>query len=304
MNKSYILLFSALFIFWESTAQIIKVDSTTNWKQYIKMGLAVNQASFSSNWTGGGTNSIGATGILHWVTKYKKDKTSWDNDFDFGYGYVNNQGQGFRKTLDRLYLDSKYGREFNKKWSGYASLNFLSQFSTGYKYEKDVNGVEQELLNSDIFAPAYITASFGFEFHPKDYFKLRISPLSPRATIVQDAIRFVPTLGAKPYGVDPNDNGRFEWYTFQLTADFKKDIAEHINLKWRYLLFANYETFEFDKIDHRLEVKLGAKVNNFIDVNLGIVMLYDYDQHPEIQLNQVFALGLVYSFQNYKDEVK
>jgi len=300
--KKLIFLGTSLLLFFSASSQVIKVDSTTHWKKYIKVGLNINQAAFSSNWTGGGTNSIGAVGTLHWVTKYKKDKTSWDSEIDLGYGYVNNQGQGFRKTLDRLYLDTKYGHELTKKWSTYASLNFLSQFSRGYKYEDDVNGVEQELLISDIMAPAYITASFGFEYHPVEFFKVRISPLSPRATIVNDAIRFVPTLGAMPYGVDPNNNGRFEWYAFQLTADFKQDIAKNLNLKFRYLLFANYETLEPKTIDHRLEVKLAAKVNNFIDVSLGGVILYDIDQEASVQLNQYFALGIVYSFQNYKDK--
>ncbi|NJN40937.1 MAG: DUF3078 domain-containing protein [Flammeovirgaceae bacterium] len=300
--KNLVFLSTAIFLFFSASGQVIKVDSTTHWKKYIKVGLNINQASFSSNWTAGGTNSIGAVAVVHWVTKYKKDKTSWDNDVDLGYGYVNNEGQGFRKTLDRFYLDTKFGHELSKKWSTYASLNFLSQFSKGFKYEDDVNGVEQELLISDIMAPAFITASFGFEYHPVEYFKVRISPLSPRATIVNDAQRFVTTVGSMPYGVDPNDNGRFEWYAFQLTADFKKDIAKNLNLKFRYLLFANYETFEAKTIDQRLELKLSAKVNNFIDVNLGGVLLYDIDQDSGLQYNQFFTLGFVYSFQNYEDK--
>ena len=64
-------------------------------------------------------------------------------------------------------------------------------------------------------------------------------------------------------------------------------------------MFANYETLEFKTIDHRLEVRLAAKVNKFIDVNLGGIMLYDYDQDSGAQFTQVFSLGFVYSIQNF-----
>jgi hypothetical protein len=43
-------------------------------------------------------------------------------------------------------------------------------------------------------------------------------------------------------------------------------------------MFANYETLELKTIDHRLELMLNAKVNRFITVGLGGILLYDYDQ--------------------------
>jgi hypothetical protein len=105
----------------------------------------------------------------------------------------------------------------------------------------------------------------------------------------------------KPYGVEPPDETRTEWLAFQLAATFSKDIATNLNLKWRYLMYANYETLELKTIDHRLEVMLGAKVNRFITVGLGGILLYDYDQDSGAQLSQVFNLGFSFSFQNYEE---
>jgi hypothetical protein len=130
---------------------------------------------------------------------------------------------------------------------------------------------------------------------------MRFSPFAPRLTIVRDPERFVTTVGESPYGVTPPDQMRFEWLALQFVAEFNKDIAEDLNLKWRYALFANYETLELDQIDHRLEVMLLAKVNKFVNCSLGGVVLYDYDQIDEIQLSQVFTLGFAYKFQNYTD---
>lgn len=296
--KFTLLLLSCLCITHISFGQIIKPDSTSLWRKHLTMGINLNQASFSSNWKAGGVNSVGLNALFNYKANYKKDRNSWDNEIDLAYGFVNNEGQGHRKTLDRIYLDTKYGYAINPKWDLFASLNFLSQFTKGYNYLDDNTS---ELI-SDIFAPAFITLALGFEYHPVDYFKVRISPFAPRITIVNDPERFVATVGPEPYGVTPPDNTRFEWLAFQLMADFDKDIAENLNLKWRYIMFANYETLEMKTIDHRLDLTLTARVNNFITTSLGGTLLYDFDQDSGLQVSQAFALGFAYTFQNYQPE--
>jgi len=284
-------------------AQVIRIDSTTHWKKSFRAGLNLNQSSFSSNWKAGGVNSFGFNGLLNYKASYKKNKTSWDNQFDFLYGMVNNEGQGYRKTLDRIYMETKVGHDLNEKWSLTTSINFLSQFAKGYKYDKDANGVESGTLISDIFAPAFITSAWGFEYHPVDYFKLTLSPFSPRVTIVADNNgRFDAVDPLKPYGVNVGESTRFEWLAFQMAAEFNKDIAQNLNLKWRYVMFANYQTLEAKTIDHRLDLGLTAKVNKFMNVSLGGILIYDYDQDSGVQLAQAFTLGLAYSFQNYEDK--
>jgi hypothetical protein len=184
-----------------------------------------------------------------------------------------------------------------------ASLNFLSQFAAGYNYVKDANGVEQPNLISDFFAPAFITTALGFEYHPVDYFKVRISPIAPRVTIVRDNNgRFDSLDPIAPYGVKVGESTRFEWYAFQLLAEFNKDIAKNINLKWRYMAYANYETIELKTIDHRLDLGITAKVNNLINVNIGTIVLYDYDQDSGAQISQSLNIGLSYSFQNFEEK--
>jgi hypothetical protein len=290
---------SVLFV----SAQVIKVDSTSYWKKSFRTGLNINQASFSSNWKAGGVNSFGFNGLLNYKANYKKNKTAWDNQFDFLYGMVNNQGQGYRKTLDRIYMETKVGHDLNKNWSLTTSINFQSQFAKGYKYEKDAAGLEVASLISDIFAPAFITSAWGFEYHPVDYFKVTLSPFSPRVTIVADNNgRFDAVDTVKPYGVNVGSNTRYEWLAFQMQAEFNKDIAENLNLKFRYLMFANYETLDLKTIDHRLDIGLVAKVNRFMNVSIGGILIYDYDQDLGVQLAQAFNLGISYSFQNYEDK--
>ncbi len=132
-----------------------------------------------------------------------------------------------------------------------------------------------------------------------------MSPFAPRFTFVADddlantPSPDDPTKGA--FGVDLGDNVRTEWLAFQLQADFDKDIAENLNLKWKYLLFLNYEDLELDRWDHRLDLTLSAAVNKFLNVSLGGILIYDYDQVDEIQLSQQLTIGLAYSWKNYTE---
>lgn len=279
-------------------AQIVKIDSTTHWKKSLNFGINLNQASFSSNWKAGGVNSIGLNSLFNYKANYKKDVHSWDNEIDMLFGFVNNDGQGYRKTLDRIYLDTKYGRDINDNWGFFSSLSFTTQFTKGYKYNDD----DTKDLISDILAPAFITSAWGVEYHPVDYFKVRLAPFAPRFTIVKDPTRFVTTVGPTPYGVEPPDETRVEVLAFQMLAEFNKDIAENINLKWRYVMFANYETLEGKKIDHRLDLNLTAKVNKFINVSLGGILLYDYDQDTSVQLSQLMTIGFAYTFKNFEEK--
>ena len=291
-----------LFFACQVHGQVIKPDTLSNWKKKLVLNLNVNQAAFSSNWKAGGVNSIGLNSLFNYQANYAKNKVSWDNQIGMLYGFVNNSGQGYRKTIDRFFLDTKYGYKIGKYWSLFTSLNFQSQFAKGYKYEKDANGVEQSILISDFLAPAFATSAWGLEYKPVAYFSLRLSPFAPRLTIVQDPERFIPAVDpVKPYGVQPPDETRWEWLAFQMQAEFDKDIAKNLNLKWRYLMYMNYETLEMKTIDHRLDLMLNAKVNSFITVGLGGILLYDFDQDSGAQLSQVFNLGFAYSFQNFEE---
>jgi hypothetical protein len=182
----------------------------------------------------------------------------------------------------------------------FVALNFQTQFAKGYKYLKDINDADSAALISNFLAPAFITTTIGFQYEPSPAFKVRISPFAPRITIVKNSELYSTVDPVAPYGVILGESVRYEWLAAQILAEFNKDIAKNINLKWRYMLFANYENLNFKEIDHRLDLNLTANVNRFINVSLGGILLYDYDQDSGLQTSQAFSLGVLYTFQNYK----
>lgn len=277
------------------TNLIAQESDTTFWKHSFNGSINFNQASFSDNWTSGGVNSVGLNALINYKFGFLKGKHSWKNEIDLIYGFMNNGDQGYRKNNDRIYIDTKYAYNISSKWRTYGSLNVLTQFAEGYKYEED-----SATKVSDFMAPGYFTASIGFEYVPKPYFNLRLSPLSPRLTIVNDDE--VSMNVENNYGVPLGENTRWEWFAFQLMAEFDKDFNENINLMFRYVLYANYEKLNGDEIDHRLDAVLSAKIAKYFDVKLTGILVYDYDQDKDIQFSQAFGLGFVYTLKNFTEE--
>jgi hypothetical protein len=285
-----------------SFGQIVKVDTLTKWRKALKAGFNLNQSNFSSNWKAGGVNSIGFTAFLNYKANYKGEENSWDNEFDLLFGMINNQGQGYRKTLDRIFIDTKYGHKLNEKWDFALSANLISQFSKGYKYFKNIKGEDSLQIISDAFAPAFITVGVGVEYNPSKFFKLRISPIAPRITIANDVARFVTADNPNPYGISPGHSARVDWASAQILTEFNKDIFKNVNIKWRYILFANYEQLAINMLYHRMDFNLTAKVGKFINLNLGSILLYDHNQDVNWQFSQAFSLGVLYTFQNFADK--
>jgi hypothetical protein len=269
------------------------VGADTLWKKSIQFGFNFNQASFSGNWFGGGVNSIALSSLLNAQANYKRGKWSWDNQADFLYGIINNNGQGYRKSQDRIYLDSKVGYGVSEFWNAYFSTNFLTQFAPGYRYVDLPNGEEDALKISDFMAPGFLTFSLGFEYVPNENFSLRLSPFSPRFTFLSDTDLYLNTQDSTNYGVDRGESLRTEWLAAQIVAEWNKNITETISFQTRYMLFANYENLNFEEIDHRLDVALNAKLTNYINLSLSGIMIYDYDQVDEIQISQLLGIGIL-----------
>jgi hypothetical protein len=266
---------------------------TSYWKGKATVGANFNQASFSGNWRAGGINSVALGTVLRAKAEYNRRCTNFTTEAELLYGVVDNAGQGRRKTTDRIWLDSKLGCRFSKTWSLFAAGNFITQFAPGYKYVKDAQGGEEAQFISKFMTPAFITTTWGFEFKPKEYFYLRMSPVAPRVTIVYDTTvyRNVPAN----YGVPIGQPTRYEWLGSQVLASYDRNVTPTLNIKGRYQLFANLQNPALNKLDHRLDLSFTSKVNKYINVNLTGILLYDYDQDPGVQLSQALAVGLVYT---------
>jgi hypothetical protein len=262
------------------------------WRNWLSFGINFNQASFSNNWSSGGVNSLALGTLFGYKTDYTKGDKNFVSELLLQYGKQKNRDQLERKTADRIFFDNKVGLKLSRSWNFFASLNFESQFENGFSFSKNADGKEVRTLLSRFMAPGYLTESVGFEYKPVKYFFLRIGTGTARQTFVLDTSLY--QTNPKNFGVEPGRRFRNE-LAFQLVSSFEKDIAKNLNLNSRYVMFANYEKLQ--RIDHRLDVTLTARINKLINVAISGVALYDDDTATRIQASQTMSLGLVYKLQ-------
>jgi len=268
------------------------VSSKINyWNTKTSIGLNLNQAAFSNNWSGGGVNSMAIAGIINYKTEYRKEDFSYAQEVILNYGKVKNRDQLEKKTVDRIYWDHKVAMQLSKNWYLFGSVNFESQFDKGFSYSRPNNGNEVATLLSRFMSPGYLTESFGFEYKPNKFFSTRIGTGTARQTFVLDTT--IHNDKNKNFGVPIGSKIRNE-LAFQVVTNYDKDIFRNINLKMKYMMFVPYDNVGFT--NHRLDVALTAKVNRFMNTSITGVGLYDKNTSSQIQGSQTLSLGLVFIF--------
>lgn len=74
-------------------------------------------------------------------------------------------------------------------------------------------------------------------------------------------------------------------------ADFK--VMENISYKATLRLFSRFEKMKY--WDVRWDNTITAKVNDFVNVNLNVLIVYERKQTLRTQIKEAFQLGIVYN---------
>ena len=274
-------------------------DTIGPWTGAKQFGFNINQGSFSDNFVGSSVaSSLGIGAFFNSNRDYKMDKIGWTNNLQMKYGLLSNTDKAegssavTRKSIDVILFDTKFTRQISPKWSLAAMGNFLSQFTN--TYDNVLIGTRQtNVKRSGLFSPAYISESVGFEYKPNKFFNVVISPLALRQTIVSDKEMYKILGNAKNFGVEYGKSVRNEVALVQLLANFDKDISKMVNLKFRYMAFASLK--KIGDIDDRLDANLTAKLGKNVNVNLGLIGIYDNDISGKIQLAQALNFGFLFN---------
>lgn len=296
MKRVLIILIASVFV---STIAIAQEDTTKNWKRGGVFSLNASQVLFT-NWAAGGENSVSGNSFINLFANYRKDRMTWDNTLDLGFGMMK-QGFGdesiYYKTDDKIDFSSKYGQYAFEHWYYTALVSFKSQFTEGYKKATD------SIRISNFLAPAYLNISIGMDYKPNDNFTLYLSPFSGKTTFVTDTM--LSNSGA--YGVVPGENVRYEFGGY-LKAQFKANLMDNIAYTTKLDLFSNYLENP-QNIDVNWENLVTFKINGFFAANIHLTMMYDDDTKIEIdrdgdgindgkgartQIKQLFGIGITY----------
>lgn len=271
------------------------VDSVKVWKTGGSASVNFSQVSLS-NWVAGGKSSASGTFLVNLYGNYEKNKVSWENTLDLGYGLLKEEDNKVIKSDDKIDFSSKFGYKASGKLYYSALMNFKSQFTDGYDYKIDERPVISRFL-----APAYITMALGMDYKPNDHFSLFLSPMTGKLTMVTDE-----TLSAAgAFGVDPGSKSRWELGAY-LKTTVKYELVKNVSLESKVDVFSNYLN-QPKNMDVNWDVTINMKVNSFMSAKLITNMIYDNDikidadndgivDGPRVQFKELFGVGLNVKF--------
>lgn len=296
MIKKLTLLLLCFFGMTKAKAQeptAAPADTTKTWQTKGNASLLFNQSTFD-NWLAGGENNISGTIGVNYDFNYKKDDISWDNKVIASYGIVKTRTSSFaKKTDDRLELNSLLGKKFKpgSLWYYSAFLNFKTQFTKGYEYGKDVNGVEFRNEQTNFLSPAYLTFGPGILWKKDDNLKFNFAPATSKITIVDKNF----TLPDEAYfGVKEGKSLRYELGAYA-SAYYKLDIMANVTFENILSLYSNYlEDPQNVDLDYQLNIVM--KINKYLSTNLSFQTIYDDNAFQGFQIRQVFGVGANYGF--------
>lgn len=262
-----------------------------NWTAKGNASFLFNQSTFD-NWLAGGENNISGTAGLNYDLNYKKEDWTWDNKIIASYGLVKTKTSSFaKKTDDRLELNSLLGKKASGQWSYSAFLNFKTQFTKGYEYDKDINGREIRTEYTNILSPGYLLIGPGMLWKKNDNLKVNLSPLTSKFTFV-DSNRTLPNDAY--FGVEEGESMRYE-LGFNASAYYKFAAVANVSFENILNLYSNYLK-EPQNVDLDYQLNIVMKINRFLSTNISFQTIYDDDAYKGFQIRQIFGVGANYGF--------
>lgn len=247
------------------------------WKKpVITGGLNVSQGGFH-NWVSGGENSFAWQVSLDGSIAYA-GKIKWANTFKVKYGQMTTDSSGTRKSDDEVKIESIGEYDTGILVNPYLGLMAQTQMMPGYDY------TDGKVEISRFMAPGYTKESVGAAITIENVLMFRAGAALKQTIAVDHCER---------YDVDPvykfkNEPG------LDLAFQFDAKLLENLLFKSLTDTFTNFTTF--DAIDIKLDNNLTAKINEFVNVNLNFVILYDKDLSKGVQMKETLSLGVTYNF--------
>lgn len=285
MKKLSLLLLLILSTTFTIQAQDVAIpDSLDGWDLSWVAGLNGSQAAYS-NWSQGGINNLAFTGNSAYTAAYKKERFAYIFELNTRYGQTKIEGEGVRKTDDRLSVRNRFlydlGADRQSDFKLFGNINFRTQFAKGYEYGEAPDG--SDIFISEFMAPGYLSENAGLAYVPSDNFSLETG-LGLQQTFVQN--ESLSTL----YGLDEGDTFRNEaGLTFAVAYD--RTLGTNLSLSSSLEMFTNLNK-AISSTDVFVTNQFTGKINDFMNASLRLDFIYDDDYSKELQVAQVLSVGV------------
>jgi hypothetical protein len=274
-TKLYIIIFSL------SVLTSAQSDSSKGiWLPNAVIGLNVSQIALS-NWSQGGDNNLTWTLLGTSRIRYLGKDWTFRNSLKIAYGRTKLGHEDFRTNDNEIYLESVISKNIGWAVDPFFSNTIKTSVTKGYNYRRT-----PPLETADFFDPGYVTQSLGFTYDQFAKFNTRLG----------FAVQEIFTNKHRQYADKP-ETEKLEWFKVETGIEFvtKFDFTIDINLYARSTLrlFSRFESL--DVWDLRWDNAIVAKVNNYINVNLTFLIIYEKEQSSRTQMKQALQLGLIFT---------
>jgi len=278
-----VLLFTSLLYAQDEKTAEVDSANISPWTPRGTGALNLTQIALS-NWTGGGDNALAWTLIFDFGLDYNKDNWTLKNSLKAAYGRTKLGNEDYRTNDNEFFLENVLS--YNVGWpvSPYLSNTVRSTISKGFDYKAD-----PIIQTADFFDPGYIQQGIGFTYHHEKIIITRLG-LSFKETIASDY--------KAQYTDDPDTPDEIEGFKFETgiesVTETEYALQENLLLKSKLNLFTRFNAL--DVWDVRWDNSIVAKINEYLNVNLNVVVVYEKAQSLKTQLKQALQIGLTYNF--------
>jgi len=253
----------------------------TLWTPNGVVGINLSQVAFS-NWAQGGQNSLSFTFFSNFGIDYIGDPWKWKNKLRFAYGRTKLGNEGYRTNDNEIFFESTLIYQLGWAVSPYAGVTARTSVTKGFNYD-----VVPSLQIVDFFDPLYLTEGFGFIYDRIPNFSSRLG------------IGFKQTFADKfalMYSDDPTTTEieKFNNETgIESVTEYSWSFMENMNYSTYLRLFGRFE--DLSVWDVRWDNVITAKVNEYVNVNFNVLVIYDVDETLKTQVKEALLLGISYT---------
>jgi hypothetical protein len=282
MHISIIFFVFIIFQFF-SNELFCQTDSSklNQWTPKAITGINVSQVSLT-NWTQGGDNTFTWTLFGNFGLSYKGEMWSYRNTFKFAFGRTKLGSQDFRTNDNELFIESVISKNIGWAVDPFFSNTIRSPITTGFSYK-----TKTPIRIADFFDPGYITQSLGFTYDKVKGFKTRFGL----------AVQEVFTNRQRQFSDNLNSKDRLEAFKLETgietVTSVELQIDTNILLKSSLRLFTRFESLKV--WDVRWDNSIVAKVNNYLNANLSVLVVHEIKQSLRTQVKEALQLGLSYT---------
>ncbi|NOX65133.1 MAG: DUF3078 domain-containing protein [Chlorobi bacterium] len=257
-------------------------DSTLNrWNPSLKVELNLSQIAFQ-DWSKGGENSFSFVGKINWKMKYKTENWSFENEFAAAAGRSRVEPDIIKTTANEMYNQSVFRFDiYDAYQSPFISLLIRTPITPGYDYK-----VTPEKVISGFFDPGYVTQSVGVFYSKSNVFKTRLGLAFEESFANKFADRYT----------DNAETTTLEYFKFETGIESVSDL--NVNLDKDIIYKSTLRLFSgFDRLsvwDVIWKNTLTAKFNEWFNVNLFFLLVYNTKESLRTQMQESIQIGIVY----------